>query len=207
MIKYGYLQNFIGYSIDFERRKNLLLQQGVCSDNLFIDSITVTCDMKQFECPELQRLLLNITQNSKEKILYVSNITDLGRYSKEIMFNLQKLFASNTELVVFNSCIDTTENSSRESVKMMLVSIFRQLTDNERSILTMKQKEGVRMSPKHNGRPSFQPTDEFYELCIDWQEGKITREEILKRFSITKSTLYKYKKENLSKINRCRIFQ
>lgn len=208
MKKFGYIPYFEGCNKTIEASKNLMLNNGVCPDNLFVDDITVNKSNPKYECPELERLLRNICHNTENKILYVQNITDLGRYPNEIIRTLEKIFENKTDLIVLDGCIDTTQTTnSSEVVKMMLVAIFQQIIDKEALILLAKQKKGRKLTGKKLGRPKFQISDEFIELCKDWNNGLITKEEILKRLSITKSTLYKYCPESLSKINRTKIFK
>lgn len=211
MKKVAYVINneLLGDSI--ESKIKILCELGVCRNDIYVETITEF----NSERPEKERMLTHIfCEYSEKTTVVVFSIADLGRYNNEIKNSLQKIFESGAELISVNDCIDTTNSEILGShLKTVLVAVFQNLADKDRAELTMKQTKGRKMTDKKLGRPSFEPTDYFLEDCKDLQNGLITRDEILKKYSITRSTFYKYRAElldnpvNMTQVDRMRFFE
>ena len=211
MKKIAYLTHNTAINEDIEAKIDIMCKQGICRNNIFIDTLSET----NSERPEKERMLTHLLcDNTNSVEVYVISVAELGRYNKEIKNTLQRLFESGAELIAIDDCIDTADYEMfGNNLKTMLVAIFQNLADKDRTELTIKQMKGRKMTDKKLGRPSFEPTDYFIEDCKDLQDGLITRDEILKKYSITKSTFYKYRTsllespENMTRVDRMRFFK
>ena len=141
--------------------------------------------------PELEKCLHALREGDT---LAVWRLDRLGRSLKHLVELINALTEKNIHFVSLHENIDTSSAAGK-----LTFHIFASLAEFERSLISERTIAGLkaaRARGKFGGRPKKLSTGDIVQIKALHANRDIPIADILKRFSITKTTLYKYLKDN-----------
>ena len=154
---------------------------------------------KDFDRPQYKKMLKKLKPGD---LLYVLSIDRLGRNYEEI----QRQWRVLTKEIGIDICvIDMPLLDTRNGRDLMgtfiadlVLQILSFVAQSERENIRKRQAEGIaaaRARGVHLGRPPKEMPPDFVQIVGDWENGKITFSEALKRSGLTETTFYRRRRE------------
>ena len=165
-----------------DRQEDALSRHGIHKANLYCEKITGT----KRERPELDRLL-NVVE--KGDTVVISELTRLGRSTRDLISIAEQLQKKGVELVSLKENIDTTTATGKAMFGMLAV-----MAQFERDLISERTVEGLR-SARARGKLGGRPTASTKDInkALKMYDSKIMSvSEICENAGISKPTLYKY---------------
>lgn len=199
----------IGYARVSTREQNLdrqldQLEKAGCK-KIFQEKLSG----KNMDRPALQNLLSFIRED--DEVIVVS-LDRLGRSSQDITEILEKIKQKGATINILNlpSFEGITDPNLKNLLTNLVLEIQKYISEQERQTLLERQKEGIRLAKERGAykggvvqysKDSKNPQRRLiYETVVDMLERKrngepITIQQIANRVGITRSTVYRIKKE------------
>jgi len=140
---------------------------------------------KNTKRPALQTLMDTVQEGDT---IVVESISRFARNTKDLLGLVEKLTAKGVEFVSLKEHIDTTTPTGR-----FMLTIFAAVSELERECTLVRQAEGIaaaRARGVHLGRPLKRPPENFAEVVKQWEQGKISFEEVKKLTGLKRATFY-----------------
>ncbi len=140
--------------------------------------------------PILNNLLKQLRSGD---VLVVWKLDRLGRSLKHLIELVQWFMQHNIGLCSLNDPVDTTTSQGR-----LIFNIFASLAEFERDVIRERTHAGLhaaRARGRKGGRPRGIPKSSEATACAAetlYRERKLSVNQVAKKLSISKSTLYKY---------------
>ncbi len=191
---YGYVR--VSTKEQNEDRQLIALHEvGVPQKNIYMDKQSG----KDFDRPQYKKLLKKLKPGD---LLYIKSIDRLGRNYEEI----QNQWRTLTKEIGIDICvIDMPLLDTRVCKDLMgtfiadlVLQILSFVAQSERENIKKRQAEGIAAAKAkgiHMGRPVKDAPENFVELIKQWEEKKITIEQILTRCEMSKATFYRRLRE------------
>lgn len=191
---YGYVRVS---SLDQNEDRQLVEMKkvNIRSQNIYIDKQSG----KNFERPEYKRLVETLKEGD---LLYVLSIDRLGRNYEEIQEQWRIL---TKEKKVDICVIDMPLLDTRSGKDLMgtfiadlVLQILSFVAQSERENIRKRQEQGIAAAKAKGvkfGRPEVPVPDDFGKIIKDWDRGKISLSEALKKSNMTKTTFYRKVRE------------
>lgn len=135
--------------------------------------------------------------------LYICSLDRLGRCKQDIKNELEHYKAENIRVKVLDiptTLIDFPKGQEWvcEMVNNILIEVLGSMAEQERHNIRKRQREGI--SAAHNkgvkfGRPTAKKPQNWQEVYAEWKRGDITAVQAMQKTGTTKSTFYKFAKE------------
>ena len=140
---------------------------------------------KSAERPQLKAMLDYVREGD---VVEVESYSRIARNTQDLLNIVSKLTEKGVDFVSQKEKIDTSSPSGR-----LMLTIFAGLAQFERECLLERQAEGIAIAKQEGrmGRPEIQPCGNFQEIVKDWQAGKMTAVEAMKRAGLSKATFYR----------------
>ena len=140
---------------------------------------------KNADRPELKAMLDYVREGD---IVEVESYSRIARNTQDLLAIVGKLTEKGVDFVSQKEKIDTSTPSGR-----LMLTIFAGLAQFERECLLERQAEGIAIAKREGrmGRPEIQPCAGFANIVKDWQEGRMTAVEAMKKAGMTKATFYR----------------
>lgn len=140
---------------------------------------------KSAERPQLKAMLDYVREGD---VVEVESYSRIARNTQDLLNIVSKLTEKGVDFVSQKEKIDTSSPSGR-----LMLTIFAGLAQFERECLLERQAEGIATAKREGrmGRPEIQPCGNFREIVRDWQAGKMTAVEAMKRAGLSKATFYR----------------
>ncbi|CAM4052828.1 recombinase family protein [Catellicoccus marimammalium] len=199
----------IGYARVSTREQNLdrqldQLEKAGCK-KIFQEKLSG----KNMDRPALQNLLSFIRED--DEVIVVS-LDRLGRSSQDITAILEKIKQKGATINILNlpSFEGITDPNLKNLLTNLVLEIQKYISEQERQTLLERQKEGIRLAKERGAykggvvqysKDSKNPQRRLiYETVVDMLERKrngepITIQQIANHVGITRSTVYRIKKE------------
>lgn len=185
-----------GYARVSTRGQNLhdqidqLKGEGVRSDHIFAEKFTGT----KLQRPEFEKLLSIVKPSDT---IVVTKLDRLARNTREALNVLDPLMAEGVKFQVLN--IGMLDNST---IGKLVRTILLAVAEMERDMIVDRTQEGKKYAKKHNpnyreGRPNRRITP-HYQAIYDYLENH-SYTETEKAFNVSRSTVYRIKKQIESK--------
>lgn len=186
---YGYVR--VSTKEQKEDRQMIAMQErGIKKKNIYVDKQSG----KDFNRPMYQKLLKKMKEND---VLFVKSIDRLGRNYEEVLDQWRVLTKEkNVDVVVIDiPILDTRlgKDLLGTLIADLVLAIFSYVSENERSNIKSRQKEGIEAAKKRGvkfGRPLLPVSDNFEQIYNDWKNKKITADEAAKLCNLKKATFY-----------------
>ena len=191
---YGYVR--VSSADQNEDRQMLSMNEvGIEACNILIDKQSG----KDFERPAYRALLRRLKSGD---LLYIKSIDRLGRNYEEIQ-NQWRIITK--EKGVDISVIDMPMLDTRNGKDLMgtfiadlVLQILSFVAQSERESIRKRQAEGIAAARKRGvrfGRPIKKPPANFAKLVKQWENGKMTLEEVLQKTELKEATFYRRLRE------------
>lgn len=140
---------------------------------------------KNTDRPELKAMLDYVREGD---VVEVESYSRIARNTQDLLSIVSQLTEKGVDFVSQKEKIDTSSPSGR-----LMLTIFAGLAQFERECLLERQAEGIAIAKQEGrmGRPEIQPCTDFAAIVKDWQDGKTTAVEAMKRAGMTKATFYR----------------
>lgn len=121
-------------------------------------------------------------------VVEVESYSRIARNTQDLLAIVGKLSDKGVDFVSQKEKIDTSTPSGR-----LMLTIFAGLAQFERECLLERQADGIAIAKQEGrmGRPEIQPCTNFASIVKDWQDGKTTAVEAMKRAGMSKATFYR----------------
>ena len=168
---------------------------NILSQNIYIDKQSG----KNFERPEYKRLVGILKEGN---LLYVLSIERLGRKYEEIQEQWRILIKENkVDICIIDMHLLDTRNG-RDLMGTFIADLVLQIlsfvAQSERENIRKRQEQGIAAAKAKDvkfGRPEVPVPDDFGRIIKDWDRGKISLSEALKKSNMTKTTFYRKVRE------------
>ena len=199
MTSYGYARvSTVNQNED--RQVIAIHQMGVEDCNIYMDKNSG----KDFCRPQYQKLLRKL---KKDDLLIIKSIDRLGRNYEEI----QKQWRYLTKDICVDICVidmpllDTRRGKDLVGTFLsdIVLQILSFVAENERLAIHSRQAEGIAAAKArgvHMGRPRIPLPPDFLEILAKYQEKTISVKEATAYCGMSKSTFYRRRKNQYSKI-------
>ena len=187
---YGYVRVS---SLDQNEDRQLVEMKkvNILSQNIFIDKQSG----KNFERPEYKRLIETLKVGD---LLYILSIDRLGRNYEEIQEQWRFLTKEkNVNICVIDMPLLDTRNGKDllgTFIADLVLQILSFVAQSERENIRKRQEQGIAAAKAKGvkfGRPEVPVPDDFGKIIKDWDTGKISFSEALKKSNMTKTTFYR----------------
>lgn len=178
-----------------DRQMIAMNQAGIKKKNIYMDKQSG----KDFNRPMYQKLLKKLKEND---VLYIKSIDRLGRNYEEVLEQWRILTKEkNVDVVVIDiPILDTRMGKDLLGTLIadLVLAIFSYVSENERSNIKSRQKEGIEAAKQRGvqfGRPPKPLPENFEQIYQGWVRKEINAEEAAKLCNFTKATFYNKVKE------------
>ena len=187
---YGYVRVS---SLDQNEDRQLVEMEkvNILSQNIFIDKQSG----KNFERPEYKRLIETLKEGD---LLYILSIDRLGRNYEEIQEQWRILTKEkNVNICVIDMPLLDTRNGKDllgTFIADLVLQILSFVAQSERENIRKRQEQGIAAAKAKGvkfGRPEVPVPDDFGKIIKDWDTGKISFSDALKKSNMTKTTFYR----------------
>ncbi|MEE1350518.1 MAG: recombinase family protein [Clostridia bacterium] len=194
MGEFGYVR--VSSTDQNEDRQLLEMQRlKIPKRNIYIDKQSG----KDFNRPRYIELLKIL---DKGDLLYVKSIDRLGRNYKEILEQWQILTKEmEVDVVVIDMPLLDTRTAKDllgTFIADLVLQVLSFVAQNERENIKKRQEEGIRAAKLRGvefGRPVIKPPDNFQSLVKQWEQGKISADDVAKKSKMSISTFYRRLRE------------
>ncbi len=191
---YGYIR--VSTREQNEDRQLIALREvPVAEENIFMDKLSG----KDFDRPQYKRMVKKLKPGD---LLYVKSIDRLGRNYEEIQNQWRALTKEKgVDIVVLDMPLLDTRRG-KDLVGTFLSDIVLQVlsfvAENERVNIRQRQAEGIAAAKKRGvrfGRPYVKPPSDFPAIVADWEAGRLSFQDALKRSGLAEATFYRRLRE------------
>lgn len=191
---FGYIR--VSSTDQNEDRQVLALRENAVPErNIFMDKRSG----KDFRRPQYQKLVRRLRSGD---LLYVLSIDRLGRNYEEIQAQWRIL----TKEIGIDICvIDMPLLDTRRGKDLMgtfiadlVLQILSFVAENERENIKKRQAEGIAAAKARGvvfGRPHLPLPDDFPQIVKQWEQGKLSLPEALRRSGFSEATFYRRLRE------------
>ncbi len=191
---YGYIRVS---SIDQNEDRQLiaLAEIGVPEKNIFMDKQSG----KNFDRPHYQNLIKKLKSGD---LLYILSIDRLGRNYEEIQ-NQWRILTKEKGVdicVIDMPLLDTRGGKDLMGtfIADLVLQILSFVAQSERENIRKRQEQGIAAAKAKGvrfGRPKKSVPDNFGKLVSDWEEKKVSFDDILKQCNTSEATFYRRLRE------------
>lgn len=174
-----------------DRQMAALEKAGVSIGNIFLDKQSG----KDFHRSAYEKMVLQL---KKKDLLYIMSIDRLGRNYEEIQ-NQWKILTKEkgVDICVLDMPLLDTRNGKDlmgTFIADLVLQILSFVAQSERENIRKRQEQGIVAAKAKGvkfGRPRVELPEDFSKIIGNWEEKKITTEEVLKMCGMSKSTFYR----------------
>ena len=174
-------------------RQLLELKKYVPEENIVVDKQSG----KDLERPGYQALKGALGLRSGDT-LYIKSLDRISRNKADIKGELEWFQKNNIRLMILDlptSMIQVPAGQEWiiEMINNILIEVLSSIAQQEREMIRTRQREGIdaaKLAGKSFGRPKINIPDNFAAVIKDWQDGKITAKEAMKRTGMKRSSFY-----------------
>lgn len=194
MSDFGYVR--VSSTDQNEDRQMLEMQRlKIPKRNIYIDKQSG----KDFNRPRYIELLKILERGD---FLYVKSIDRLGRNYKEILEQWQLLTKEmEVDVVVIDMPLLDTRTAKDllgTFIADLVLQVLSFVAQNERENIKKRQEEGIKAAKLRGvefGRPVIKPPDNFPSIVRQWEQGKISAEDVARKSKMSISTFYRRLRE------------
>ena len=174
-----------------DRQIEAMLELGINERDIFIDK----CSGKNFDRPQYQALKLQLRQGDT---IIIKSIDRLGRNYRQICDEWREITKEiKADIKVIDlPLLDTTRKDGLlgEVISDIVLQLLSFVAEQERAFIKQRQAEGIKIAKEKGiklGRPAIKRPDNWEDVYPEWNLGKITAREAMKRLGLKPNTFYK----------------
>lgn len=174
-----------------DRQMNAMQKVPVPPENIYVEKQFG----KDFERPMYKKMLKKMKQND---VLYIKSIDRLGRNYDEVLEQWKLLTKQKgVDIVVLDMpLLDTRKDKDLLGTLIadLVLSLLSYVSENERSAIRQRQKEGIEAAKARGvrfGRPPKSLPENFAQIYNRWQNKEINRAEAASLCKFSTSTFYR----------------
>lgn len=178
-----------------DRQMRALHEVQIAEKNIFVDRQSG----KDFDRPKYQSMLRKMRP---EDLLYVKSIDRLGRNYEEILEQWRILTKEKkVDIIVLDMpLLDTRRGKDLMGTFLsdIVLQVLSFVAENEHKNIRERQKEGIdaaKLRGVQFGRPQKPVPDNFIQVYHRWRNKEISGVEAAKECNLTKTTFYRWAKE------------
>lgn len=176
---------------NIERQMISLQEAGVSKENIYIDRQSG----KNFQRPAYNKMMSLVREGD---LIIVKSIDRLGRNYKEIMEQwgiITKERKADIRILDM-PLLDTTKTKDLLGtfISDVVLQLLSFVAENERDNIRQRQAEGIAAAKARGvrfGKPLIPMPDNFPELYKEWEEDRLTINELASLCNMGRSTMYK----------------
>lgn len=173
-----------------DRQMIAMKEQKIPRRNIFVDKISG----KDFERPQYKKLIEKLDSHS---VLYIKSIDRLGRNYSEIQEQWRVITKEKKAdiIVIDMPLLNTMQGKDLLGtlISDIVLVLLSYVAENERTVIKQRQAEGIAAAKAKGqkfGRPASPIPTNFNEICVMWNEKKISGSEAAKMCRMPRSTFY-----------------
>lgn len=173
-----------------DRQMIAMKEQKIPRRNIFVDKISG----KDFERPQYKKLIEKLDSHS---VLYIKSIDRLGRNYSEIQEQWRVITKEKKAdiIVIDMPLLNTMQGKDLLGtlISDIVLVLLSYVAENERTVIKQRQAEGIAAAKAKGqkfGRPASPIPTNFNEICVMWNEKKISGSEAAKMCQMPRSTFY-----------------
>jgi DNA invertase Pin-like site-specific DNA recombinase len=184
-------------------------RQMIAMRELRIPTMNIYADKqsgKSFDRPRYKAMMERLGPGD---VLYVKSIDRLGRDYDEILNQWREITKErNADIVVIDMpLLDTRHDKNLLGTLIgdIVLSLLSFVAQNERENIRQRQAEGIAAARARGvrfGRPAKNPPKNFPAAVRDWERGRLTLAEALKRTGLKEATFYNRLREHRAACGR-----
>jgi len=195
---YGYVR--VSTAEQHEDRQLISMEElKIPADQIYTDKVSG----KDFERPAYKRLVRKLKNGD---LLYIKSIDRLGRNYDEIQHQWRILTKERgIDIAVIDMpLLDTRRDKDLLGTLIadLVLNLLSYVAHNERETIRARQAEGIAAAKARGvqfGRPTKKLPSNFTDIVKQWERGKITFKEALKKTGLKTATFYNRLRELRSK--------
>lgn len=176
-----------------DRQMMALREFPVSDENVYLDKLSG----KDFNRPSYKRLLRKLKQGD---VMVIKSIDRLGRNYEEILEQWRIITKiKKADIVVLDMPLLDTRAKGKDLtgtfIADLVLQILSYVAETERENIRQRQKEGIaaaRMRGIQFGRPRKVIPNEFWNIKLRWEEGKISSRQAAKQLNIAQDTFLRW---------------
>jgi len=168
------------------RQVTAMESRGIPPDRIFTEKLSG----KDTKRPMLQSLINTVCEGD---ILVVESISRFARNTRDLLSLVEQLTKKGVDFVSLKEHIDTTTPTGR-----FMLTIFAAVAELEREHILQRQAEGIANAKARGvrfGRPVKKPPEGFAGLVREWENGRLSFEEVLRETGLKESSFYRRLRE------------
>lgn len=178
-----------------DRQLIALQEKNVPASHIYVDKQSG----KDFQRPQYRKLVSAVQDGD---LLYMLSIDRLGRNYEEIQ-NQWRILTKEKRVdicVIDMPLLDTRNGKDLMGtfIADLVLQILSFVAESERNSIRRRQQQGILAAQAKGikfGRPRVAEPDNFFQIVREWEQKKLTLEEVLQRCNMSKSTFYRRIKE------------
>lgn len=193
-MKYGYVR-VSAVDQNIARQMLEMKEHKIRKKNIYVDKQSG----KDFNRPRYKDLMKVL---QKGDLLYIKSIDRLGRNYKEIIEQWRILTKEmEVDVVVLDMpLLDTRtyKDLMGTFIADLVLQVLSFVAQNERENIKKRQEEGIKAAKLNGvefGRPVIVPPDNFPKLVREWENRKISAEQVAERCNMSIATFYRRLRE------------
>jgi len=170
-------------------------EAAVPEGNIFLDKQSG----KDFNRPQYKKLVRKL---KPDDLLYIKSIDRLGRDYGEILEQWRVLTKEKgADIVVLDMpLLDTRRGKDLMGTFLsdIVLQVLSFVAENERTTIRARQAEGIAAAKRRGvrfGRPCLPPPPEFAEIVAEWEGGRLSLREAIRRTGLSQATFYRRLRE------------
>lgn len=192
-------KNIYGYARVSTRDQNedrqivALKEFPVADDHIYLDKLSG----KDFNRPCYKKLVRKLKEGD---VMVIKSIDRLGRNYEEILEQWRVITKmKKADIVVLDMPLLDTRAKGKDLtgtfIADLVLQILSYVAETERANIRQRQKEGIaaaRMRGIQFGRPRKRIPNEFWNIKLCWEEGKISSRQAAKQLNIAQNTFLRW---------------
>ena len=176
---------------NIERQMLSLLEDEVERKNIYVDMQSG----KDFQRPAYKKMIRRVREGD---LIVVKSIDRLGRNYQEIMEQWRIITKEKKADIRIQDMplLDTTKTKDLLGtfISDVVLQLLSFVAENERDNIRQRQAEGIAAAKAKGvrfGKPMIPLPENFHELYQEWQESRISVEELARICNMGRSTIYR----------------
>ena len=122
-------------------------------------------------------------------LLYVASLDRFCSQTRDFIGLVERILSIGADFISLDESFDTRSASSKNTLRMI-----KALETLDRQTMSSRKKEGIRVARSEGrriGRPPVSIPVGFREICKEWEQGRITGVEAIRKSRMKSTSFYK----------------